>query len=152
MAVRVHEVDVAAERGTLLDLLESNLSDYGGPPHFDWLYLGNPWGKARAWIAEDERTGDPVGVAAAFPRRLHLKGREQLCWNLGDFAIRAGHRHLDRRNELRSNDHHKSHIDEHVLYLPPIILVGFRSLLYQTGQHCCLTERQLDPSVALAHF
>jgi len=94
MAVRIHEIDVTTQRRALLGLLGENLPDYGGEPHFDWLYLRNPSGKARAWVVEDEGTAAWVGIAAAFPRQLYLEGRQHLCWNLGDFAIRRDYRSL----------------------------------------------------------
>ena len=73
--------------------IAASLPRHGGQAHWDWLYVHNPDGPARAWLAEDDG-GEAVGVAAAFPRRVWIEGREHTCWNLGDFAIRPDHRSL----------------------------------------------------------
>jgi len=91
--VRIREVDLGADRDRVLALLTASLPRHGGEPHWEWLYVRNPDGPARAWLAEDD-AGEAVGVAAAFPRRVWIEGREHTCWNLGDFAIRPDHRSL----------------------------------------------------------
>jgi hypothetical protein len=93
VTVEIHEVDVTRVRDEWLDLLRDNLPDHGGRSHFDWLYLRNPSGRARAWLAQDA-AGTPIGFAAAFPRQAWLVDRRCTCWNLGDFAIRREFRSL----------------------------------------------------------
>jgi len=92
--MKVREADLRADRQVLIDLLRENLPQHGGAAHFDWLYLQNPAGEAKAWLAEDPASGDAIGVAAAFPRRMYVRGELVSCWNLGDFAIRKRHRSL----------------------------------------------------------
>lgn len=94
MAITTREVDVNDERELLVRFLSEHLPGHGGAAHFDWLYLANPAGRARAWLAVDDQAGEAVGVAAAFPRRVHVRGPARVCWNLGDFAIKADYRSL----------------------------------------------------------
>jgi hypothetical protein len=58
------------------------------------LYLQNPSGLARAWIALDESTGRTVGVAGAFPRDMFIDGRLRRGYILGDFCIAPESRSL----------------------------------------------------------
>src|SRR5262249_36623406 len=60
----------------------------------DWLYVANPHGPARVWIAADDASGETVGVASAFPRRAAVDGREVVGWVLGDFCIHDAYRTL----------------------------------------------------------
>ena len=62
--MKVREADLREDRQVMLDLLHESLPQHGGADHFDWLYLRNPAGEARAWLAEDQ-VGEPIGVAAA---------------------------------------------------------------------------------------
>jgi len=94
LAIRTREVDIEGERELMIAFLGEHLPGHGGAAHFDWLYRNNPDGTARAWLAEDVGTNEPVGVAAAFPRRMRVCRRETLAWNLGDFAIRKEYRSL----------------------------------------------------------
>jgi hypothetical protein len=93
--MRIREIDVDTERDRLIAFLADNLDHHGGRAHYEWRYLENPDGRARAWAAVEE--SDPesfIGVAAAFPRSMFVRGERMLCWNLGDFAIRKDHRSL----------------------------------------------------------
>jgi GNAT superfamily N-acetyltransferase len=94
LAIRTREIDVETERDTIVEFLSEHLSGHGGAAHFDWLYLANPDGRARAWLAVADKADEAVGVAAAFPRRVRIGGQEMLCWNLGDFAIKPEYRSL----------------------------------------------------------
>jgi hypothetical protein len=94
LRIRTRELDVETERDLMIAFLGENLPGHGGAAHFDWLYRDNPDGVARAWLAVDDETEEPVGAAAAFPRRVWVHGTEMVCWNLGDFAIRKEYRSL----------------------------------------------------------
>jgi len=85
--MRIRTLDLDADREALAEFLHENLSGHGGADHFEWLYLNNPDGAARAWFVLDEDDENPIGAAAAFPRQAWVKGEELVCWNLGDFAI-----------------------------------------------------------------
>jgi len=87
MNLRIHDADVVGDRDRLVAFLAPNLDGHGGAGRYDWMYLRNPAGRARAWIAEDQTSGHLVGAAAAFPRRVRVGERTVTCWNLGDFAI-----------------------------------------------------------------
>jgi hypothetical protein len=54
---------------------------------FDWLYCRGPHGPAKAWIACDQSTGEIIGAAAAFPRKVHFNGALKLGLVLGDFCV-----------------------------------------------------------------
>ena len=41
---------------------------------FEWLYEGNPHGKAVTWIAYDDLGSDPVAVTSLFPRKVWVAG------------------------------------------------------------------------------
>ncbi len=92
--MRVREVDLAAECGKLLGFLREHLPAHAGSEYFEWLYRRNPHGTARAWVAEDDPAAAVVGAAAAFPRRMRVRGHSVVAWNLGDFAIAKDHRSL----------------------------------------------------------
>jgi hypothetical protein len=94
MADPIRAADLETDRALIADLLSHNLSPAAGGPRFEWLYLGNPHGRARAWIATEEGTGRGLGVAAAFPRRLFVRGSIRLGYVLGDFCIDEHHRSL----------------------------------------------------------
>ncbi len=78
----------------MVDAVRRYLNPAADAHRFEWLYRGNPDGEARAWIAEDGTSGAPIGMAAAFPRRILLHGREDRAWILGDFCVADGHRTL----------------------------------------------------------
>lgn len=90
----IRDADVHAEQEAILDVLRDGDLPHATPEHYEWLYLRNPDGPARAWVVTDDRSGKIIGAAAAFPRRLHVQGRTVLGWNLGDFCIRKDHRAL----------------------------------------------------------
>jgi hypothetical protein len=98
-SIRPANLDV--DRQLLFDLLSNNLSPNAGGRRFDWLYLGNPHGSARAWIAIDENTGEGVGAAAAFPRRLAIAGSTRAGYVLGDFCIDRHYRSLGLALQLQ---------------------------------------------------
>ena len=39
-------------------------------------------------------SGEPVGVASAYPRLMEVEGKQLTCWNLGEFAVSASYRTL----------------------------------------------------------
>ena len=93
-AVRIREADPATNRERILALLARNLPEASSPQRHDWLYLSNPWGTARVWLAEDVATGEAVGTSAGQPRRMRLEGETVLALCLSDFAIDAAYRSL----------------------------------------------------------
>jgi hypothetical protein len=59
---------------------------------FDWVYRQNPHGRGRLWVATDPTSGEAVGIAGAFPRRMSVFGRDELAWLLGDFCVSDAYR------------------------------------------------------------
>jgi hypothetical protein len=101
MPDRIRTADPVSDRALLIDLLSLNLSPDAGGPRFEWLYLANPHGPARAWVATEEGTGRGLGAAAAFPRRLLVGESVRLGYVLGDFCIDQHHRSLGLALQLQ---------------------------------------------------
>jgi hypothetical protein len=94
MPLVVREADLKKDRSEITSFLYENLTRDSDAHRFDWLYLDNPSGAAKAWIALDGTRGDTVGVAAAFPRSIWVDGKRRTGWVLGDFCISSAHRTL----------------------------------------------------------
>jgi hypothetical protein len=90
----IRPVDVHGEGPLLADLVQRYLNPEADGRRHDWLYRRNPSGRALAWLAIDDDTGRPVGMASAFPRRVCVSGSDETAWLLGDFCIRADSRSL----------------------------------------------------------
>jgi GNAT superfamily N-acetyltransferase len=101
MPGRIRSADPVADRALLTDLLSHNLSPDAGGRRFEWLYLENPHGQARAWVATEEGTRRGLGAAAAFPRRLLVGGSARPGYVLGDFCIDPHHRSLGLALQLQ---------------------------------------------------
>ncbi|ALA59780.1 hypothetical protein [Nitrospira moscoviensis] len=101
MAITVRPADLESDRSVLIETLRRYLTPTSTERRFDWLYKRNPHGEARAWIAEETATRAVVGVAAAFPRRLLVRGDARLTWVLGDFCISADYRTLGPAVQLQ---------------------------------------------------
>ncbi|MDX2253590.1 MAG: GNAT family N-acetyltransferase [Nitrospira sp.] len=98
MAVTVRPADCESDRSIIIAMLRA-LTPHSDERRFDWLYRQNPHGPARAWIAEDE--GHAIGMAAAFPRRLLVRGDVREVWVLGDFYIDSQYRSLGPAIQLQ---------------------------------------------------
>lgn len=92
--VRIRSAHLDHDADFIVGSVRAYLNPAADRARFDWLYRRNPDGEARAWIAEDPSTGDPVGLAAAFPRQIYLRGQRQIGWVLGDFCIAEPYRTL----------------------------------------------------------
>ncbi|RMG67763.1 MAG: hypothetical protein D6715_03990 [Calditrichaeota bacterium] len=102
MSYTVTCADLNRDRAILLDILTQNREkDYPYERRYDWIYLDNPWGKAVAWLIWDDKKQRPVGITAAFPRKILVQGRELTCWNCGDFSIEKPYRTLGIAIKLR---------------------------------------------------
>jgi hypothetical protein len=93
MATTIREADITRDRDELIRFLGENLAAGANASRFDWLYLRNPCGRARAWMALGE-AGETIGMAAAFPRDFWITDRAEQVWVLGDFCIAKEHRSL----------------------------------------------------------
>ncbi len=101
MAIKIRPGDLVHDRDAVVSLLARHVNPDYDARRYDWLYLGNPAGPARLWMAVDGATGDPVGTASAFPRRLGVDGGEVGAWLLGDFCIAEKHRALGPALQLQ---------------------------------------------------
>ncbi|HWP45685.1 MAG TPA: GNAT family N-acetyltransferase [Candidatus Limnocylindrales bacterium] len=101
MAVHIREADLHSDRRLIIELLYRHLTRQSDGYRFDWLYLNNPFGQARVWIATDIQTRSAVGMVSAFPRRIYIRGREELGWVLGDFCIHEKYRSLGPALQLQ---------------------------------------------------
>jgi hypothetical protein len=94
IALPVRECDLAKDGEAVIQFLSTHLSPQADASRFEWLYLKNPAGRARAWISTLPESHEIVGVAAAFPRRMRFDGKLVQGWVLGDFCIHPNHRSL----------------------------------------------------------
>jgi GNAT superfamily N-acetyltransferase len=101
MPDRIRNADLEADRALLTDLLSQNLGSATGARRYEWLYLENPHGRARAWIATENGTGRGVGTAAAFPRTIFVNGSIRHGYVLGDFCVDPQHRSLGLALQLQ---------------------------------------------------
>jgi ribosomal protein S18 acetylase RimI-like enzyme len=67
------------------------LSAAGTVERFNWLYLENPHGLARLWVAETAH-GEIVGTSAGHPKRAWLDGHLHDVLDLSDFAFDPSYR------------------------------------------------------------
>jgi ribosomal protein S18 acetylase RimI-like enzyme len=84
--LRVRAADPRTERDRILPVLRRNLSAAGAVERFNWLYLENPHGLARLWVAETAH-GEIVGTSAAHPKRAWIDGDLHDVLDLSDFAL-----------------------------------------------------------------
>jgi GNAT superfamily N-acetyltransferase len=94
MALMIRAADLARDRELIIETLQRYLTPLSDSARYEWLYCGNPYGQAVAWIASDESSGETVGMASAFPRRVILGGTGEPCWVLGDFCVHPRYRSL----------------------------------------------------------
>jgi GNAT superfamily N-acetyltransferase len=94
MALTVRSLDLTTDRDRLIGYLREHLPAASDPARFEWLYLGNPWGQARAWMVSDDSAGQIVGMGAAFPRWIWAGENRRRAWILGDFTVAPQFRSL----------------------------------------------------------
>jgi hypothetical protein len=94
MQTSVHEIEISSGKVALSEFLSKYLSRGANEQRYTWLYMDNPEGQARVWIATPSHSREMIGVAAAFPRRILHSGKEIRGWVLGDFSVHPNHRTL----------------------------------------------------------
>lgn len=92
--VRVRSADPVRDKASILAVLRRNIARAGSARRYDWLYLDNPHGRARVWLAEDVHSGEVVGTSAGHPKRAWIDGSSADVLNLSDFAVDASYRAL----------------------------------------------------------
>jgi len=99
--IKVVEADVDKDIGIFLDILNRNRENKVALERFQWLYLDNPQGKARAWLVIDEKSAEAVAFTSVLPRLVKVDGRDTLCWNCCDFSVDKRFRTLGVAVKLR---------------------------------------------------
>ncbi|HEY7870851.1 MAG TPA: GNAT family N-acetyltransferase [Methylomirabilota bacterium] len=94
MAITIRPGALDRDRDASIGLFRRYLNEAYDTRRFEWLYRDNPAGAGRLWVASDATTGEVVGTAGAFPREIHLEGREAIGWVLGDFCVAERYRAL----------------------------------------------------------
>lgn len=93
MPESIRTADLERDRAELIPFFRENLLLKYDAERFDWLYVQNPIGRARAWLAMDEEHRI-IGTSAAFPRCVSVAGSVRRAWVLGDFCIAKQYRSL----------------------------------------------------------
>ena len=101
VSIFVRQACLNSDRHTIIEFLRRHLTPLSDDARFEWLYLNNPHGRASAWVAMQPDQAMPVGIAAAFPRRILVRERQVLGWVLGDFCISDEHRSLGPALQLQ---------------------------------------------------
>ena len=100
MAIYVREANLTEDQEILTGLAQAYLNGNADENRFRWLYLENPFGPARAWIACRDQT-EAVGVAAVFPRRMYREGKTVTGCVLGDLCISTKYRSVGPTLQLQ---------------------------------------------------
>jgi GNAT superfamily N-acetyltransferase len=101
MGITVREADLERELPLLASTVNAAFGSSVSEERFRWLYLDNPDGRAVAWFAVNDETGEIAGCTAVSPRRVLVRDREVLAWNCGDFSIAKRYRTLGTAVKLR---------------------------------------------------
>ena len=92
--IQVRTADPATDQPRILSVLQRNLQAAIDADRYRWLYLDNPHGVARVWLAEDAATGEVIGTSAGHPKRASIDGTLVDTLDLSDFAIDKAYRSL----------------------------------------------------------
>lgn len=101
MSIRIRPANLESDSSAVIELLRRHLSPTFDLAGFRWLYLDGPHGTARAWVAIEDSTGQIVGSAAAYPRKMYFNGQEKSGLVLGDFCIDEKYRSLGPSLQLQ---------------------------------------------------
>jgi hypothetical protein len=91
-SVVVRAGDMGSDRRLAIETFVRYLNPRYDEARFDWVYRQNPHGRGRLWVATDHGGRTVVGIAAAFPRRMCVAGRDEVAWVLGDFCVSDAYR------------------------------------------------------------
>jgi hypothetical protein len=91
-SVVVRAGDMGSDRRLAIETFVRYLNPRYDEARFDWVYRQNPHGRGRLWVATDHGGRTIVGIAAAFPRRMCVAGRDEVAWVLGDFCVSDAYR------------------------------------------------------------
>jgi hypothetical protein len=94
VVVRAADHGSPSDRAVVLRILREYFATKGddADARYRWLYLSNPHGIARTYVACDDSTGAAVGVTSLFPRRVHVGEHEVMGAIGGDAFVTPSHR------------------------------------------------------------
>ncbi len=101
MPIHIFEANPEQDIAQFTALLNRNREHLVTPERFEWLYLKNPHGQAKAWFVVDEKSGEKVAFTCVLPRKMKVDGKEILAWNCGDFSVDKKFRTLGVAMKLR---------------------------------------------------
>ncbi len=103
MAYIVRKADLEKDRHHMVHILENNrnVPDFDYNKRIEWIYINNPFGRAKAWLVWDDKKNIPVGFTGVFPRPVYVNGKRFDVWNCGDFSIEKKYRTLGIAAKLR---------------------------------------------------
>ena len=106
MGITIRPANLPAELGVVRDLYNANRERPATLERFEWAYCRNPFGPARAWLAIDDETGQPVGCGAVHPRRATVNGTRVDGWTTGDLSVHGAYRRhgIGLRLRLQARD------------------------------------------------
>lgn len=93
MGYSIDKADIEKDKYEILKFWEEN---HAKPldKKYEWIYEGNPAGKAIIWILRDDTSQQVVGMAVIFPRIYSVSGIDMLAGINGDFLVSKHHRTL----------------------------------------------------------
>ncbi len=91
MDYSVLRTNLDRDRNAVVSLWKRNFPDLP-QERYDWIYQGNPQGKALSWAARKRGSGSPVGLVSLFPWKMRLNGETVMVGIAGDFAVDREHR------------------------------------------------------------
>src|SRR5271166_3907443 len=100
MAIYVREANLIDDQEILTGLAQTYLNGNADERRFKWLYLENPFGRARAWIAYRDQT-EAIGMAAVFPRQMYRESKTVTGCVLGDLCVSTKYRSVGPTLQLQ---------------------------------------------------
>lgn len=93
MGYTICEMDPEKDKETILAFWNRH-HDRPLDSKIEWMYLGNPAGKAIVWMARHDESGEWVGIRSLFPRVFSVNGRTLRGGISGDIFVIPEHRAL----------------------------------------------------------
>ena len=94
MKLKIIEADIENDKDIIIKILDQNREYRVDEKRYNWLYLNNPFGRAKSWMAVDEVSNHVIGAAAALPRLVWVEGKKVHSHVLSDFSINREYRSL----------------------------------------------------------
>jgi hypothetical protein len=94
MQIAIFEADLEKDKQKIIKIFNENRGNTTDSIRYDWLYLRNPAGIARVWLARDDNNNKHIGAVAALPRDVWVKGKMVKCHILSDFSMDQKYRSL----------------------------------------------------------